>query len=195
MTLLPIDTLQYANRLEGAGVGREQADAMARALEEQLTERMPTKADMDKRFDYVDRQFARVDEKFARVDRQFARVDEQFARVDEQFARVDEQFARVDEKFEALEVKFDAKLDTLRAEVAGQFGVVDARFEAVDARLNALDGKLQIIIGMMIFGFTLLSALGLFQSYRTIPSAAVDVAAAEQPKSAPEVRQIASPTP
>lgn len=166
MAELAIDTLQYADRLEEAGVGREQADAMARALEEQLGERMPTKTDINARFDSVDARFDSMDARFDSMDARFDFVDARFERVDARFERMD---ARLD----AMDAKFEAKFDG-----------VDHRFRAIDSRLDALEDKLRLIVGVMIFGFTLLTALGLFQSFRSAWPGTVGVAEYQRPPAA-----------
>jgi hypothetical protein len=42
-----IDTLRFANRLKEAGVEAEQAEAMARALGDELADQLATKADIN----------------------------------------------------------------------------------------------------------------------------------------------------
>ena len=180
MAAVVIDTLRYVDRLEEAGVGREKADAMARALEEQLRESMPTKTDINARFDFVDARFDRMD---ARLDRMDARFDRMDGRIDALEARIDALDAKFEAKFEAIDHRFEA---------------VDHRFRAVESRLDALDDKLRLVVGVMIFGFTLLTALGLFQSYRSMWPSAVGAVQTQQPAvaspvpwSAPEAAQAA----
>ena len=170
MAELVIDTLQYVERLEEAGVDREQASAMARALEEQLGERMPTRAEINERFNLVDARFDRMD----------ARLD------------------RMDTRLEAMDAKFEAKFEGIRH----QFEAVDGRFKAIDARFEAIDGRLRLVTGVMIFGFTLLTALGLFQSVRSVWPGSVGVAEVQQPATVspnpiatPEATRTAVPTP
>lgn len=170
MVELVIDTLQYADRLEEAGVGREQAGAMARALEEQLGERMPTRAEINERFNLVDARFDRMD----------ARLD------------------RMDTRLEAMDAKFEAKFEGIRH----QFEAVDGRFKAIDARFEAIDGRLRLVTAVMIFGFTLLTALGLFQSVRSVRPGTVGVTEVQQPApvspipiATPDATRTTVPTP
>ena len=128
MAELVIDTLQYVDRLEEAGVGREKASAMARALEEQLGERMPTRAEINERFNLVNARFDRM----------------------------------------------------------------DARFDAMDTRLDAVDDKLRLVVGVMIFGFMLLTGLGLFQSFRSVSPGVAGAVETPQPAI---VSSSAMPTP
>ena len=46
MATTAIDTLRFARKLKQAGVPEEQAEAMASALGEELTEHLTTKADL-----------------------------------------------------------------------------------------------------------------------------------------------------
>ena len=46
MATTEIDTLRFARKLKQAGVPEEQAEAMASALGEELTEHLATKADL-----------------------------------------------------------------------------------------------------------------------------------------------------
>ena len=135
MVELVIDTLQYADRLEESGVGRKQASAMARALEEQLGERMPTRAEINERFNLVN----------ARLDR--------------------------------MDARFDA---------------MDTRLDAMDTRFDALDDKLRLVVGVIIFGFMLLTGLGLFQSFRSVSPGVAGAVETQQPA---VVSSSAMPTP
>lgn len=177
MAELVIDTLQYADRLEEAGVGREQASAMARALEEQLGERMPTRAEINERFNFVDARFNLVDARFDRME-----------------ARLEAMDAKFEAKFEAIGYQFEG--------IRHQFEAVDGRFKAIDARFEAIDGRLRLVTGVMIFGFTLLTALGLFQSVRSVWPGTIGVAEVQQPATVspnpiatPEATRTAVPTP
>ncbi len=72
-----IDTLRYAVRLKEAGVEPAHAEAMPRALNDELTEGLATKADLDSavtglnaRFDAVDARFDAVDARFDALGKQ-----------------------------------------------------------------------------------------------------------------------------
>ena len=47
MNATVIDTLRYANSLKAAGVEPRQAEAMSRAINDELTEGVATKRDLD----------------------------------------------------------------------------------------------------------------------------------------------------
>ena len=84
-----IDTLRFADRLKDAGFEAPKADGLARALAEELGDRVLTRIDHDAlglRIDGLDAKFEALEAKF-------------------------------DAKFEALAAKFDAKFETLRGQV------------------------------------------------------------------------------
>ena len=80
-----IDTLRYADRLKAAGLETKQAEAMSRALNDELAGGVATKQDLDRAVDELRGEIAKVDAKFDVLD---AKVD-------------------------ALDLKFDAKFDAL----------------------------------------------------------------------------------
>ena len=103
-----IDTLRYASRLRDAGFQPQQAEAMSRALNDEIGSGVATKADLDHAVGELQIEFAKV---VARVDVMEARFDG----VDERFVAVDARFDAMDAKFDAMDAKFDAlagKLDT-----------------------------------------------------------------------------------
>lgn len=104
-----IDTLRYANRLKEAGVETGQAEAMSRALNDELTEGLVTKTDLA---NAVSELGGRIDALDAKFEIRFTDVDRRFAAMDGKFAIVNGNFARLDGKFEAV----DAKIDALRSQ-------------------------------------------------------------------------------
>ena len=91
-----IDTLRYADRLKEAGVETGQAEAMARALNAELTEGLATKADLRDAIGKLEH----------KVDRGFAAVDAKF---DAMEAKFDGRFEAMDAKFEALAGQFKSQ--------------------------------------------------------------------------------------
>ena len=74
MAALPFDTLDYARKLEAAGVPAAQAEVQARSLNEALAGSVATKADianlelrMDARFEQVNARFEQVDARFEQL--------------------------------------------------------------------------------------------------------------------------------
>ena len=96
-----IDTLRYADRLKAAGVETKQAEAMSRALNDELAGGVATRQDLDRAVDELRGEIAKVDGKFDALE---AKVD-------------------------ALDAKFDAKVDALDAKFDAKFGALSERFE------------------------------------------------------------------
>ena len=93
-----IDTLRYAVRLKEAGVEPAHAEAMSRALNDELTEGLATKADLDSgvtglkaRFDVVDARFEAIDARFDAMDTKFDAMDTKFDAMDTKFGALSKQ--------------------------------------------------------------------------------------------------------
>ena len=158
-----IDTLRYAVRLKEAGVEPAHAEAMSRALNDELTEGLATKADLDgavtglnARFDALE---ARFDAKFDAVDANFDSVDAKFEAVDARFEAVDARFEAVDARFDAMDTKFDA-MDT-------KFDAMDTKFDAMDTKFDALGKQVGIQGRYMFLVLAVVVALGLYNA--TVP--------------------------
>jgi hypothetical protein len=110
------DTLDYAQKLERAGVPAEQAALQARALAEALGGTEDLRAD------------------FADLRADFADLRAEFADLRADFAKLR---AEVAARFENLETRLDAKFDLVRSELVGKietlkwmFGVLVALYGA-----------------------------------------------------------------
>ena len=89
-----IDTLRYARRLADAGMNRETANAMAQALNEELEDRLLTKADLK------------------------ADLAQALAPIHAKLGEFDQRFASMDGKFEAMDAKFEAKIDSVSTKLS-----------------------------------------------------------------------------
>ena len=85
MNATVIDTLRYADRLKGAGVEHSQAEAMSRALNDELVGGVATKDDLTHAVVELKAEIAKVDAKF------------------------EAKFDTMDEKFEVLNGKFETQ--------------------------------------------------------------------------------------
>jgi len=108
MAGLRFDTLDYARKLERAGVPREQAALQAKALGEALAQTDSIHGDiaiapLDRRFDQVDARFDQVDARFDQVDARFEQVDARFEHLE----------SKLGARFDALDVKLSGKIATL----------------------------------------------------------------------------------
>ena len=114
MNATVIDTLRLANRLKEAGFQRPQAEGMARALGDELAERVVTKSDLD---DALQPIHARLDTMEAKFDGKFEAMDAKFEAMD---AKLDAMEGKFDAKFEAV----DARIDSVHRELSGRFNVL-----------------------------------------------------------------------
>ena len=164
MTAAVIDTLRFADRLKESGIQARHAEGIARALGEELADRLVTKSDLDEalsplrdgilaleaRFDGLDPRFEAIDTKFEAIDTKFDAIDSKFDAIDAKFDAIDSKFDAIDAKFDAMDAKFDAKFDAM-----------DAKFEALHREVS---GKFNLLATMMVLGFTLVVGLGLFNA-------------------------------
>ena len=100
MEISVIDTLRYADRLKAAGVETRQAEAMSRALNDELAGGVATKQDLDRAVDMLKGEIAKFDGLDAKFDARFDGLD-----------------AKFDARFNGLDAKFDAKFNGLDAKV------------------------------------------------------------------------------
>ncbi|MYF31175.1 MAG: hypothetical protein F4169_20425 [Gammaproteobacteria bacterium] len=121
-----IDTLRFANRLKEAGVDPRQAEAMSSAFNDEISEGVATKRDLDNAVTELKGEMA---ERFANVDARLGSMD----------AKFEAKFVAVDARFEAMDAKFDSRFEAMDA----KFESMDARFEAMDARFEAMDTKFE----------------------------------------------------
>lgn len=105
MTATVIDTLRYADRLKQAGVESGQAEAMSRALNDELTEGLVTRKDLD---DAVSELKGDIGGLSNRIDALETKFDAKFDTIDAKFDAIDTKFDAIDTKFGAMETKFDA---------------------------------------------------------------------------------------
>ena len=155
MNATVIDTLRFADRLKEAGFEAPHAEGMARALGDELAERMLTRNDLDKalrpiyaRLDAMDARFDGIDGKFVGVDARFRAMDARFDAMDARFDAMDARFDAMDAKIDAMDTKIDA-MDTK----------IDAMDTKIDSVHRELSSKLNMLVGVMALGFTLLVGL------------------------------------
>jgi Skp family chaperone for outer membrane proteins len=118
---LPFDTLDYARKLEAAGVPSAQAELQARALNDAIATSVASRDDLT-------RLEGRLDGK----------IESHESRLDGKFESLESRF---DGKFENLEGRLDGKLESLESRLNAKFANVDARFENVDTRLASLESR------------------------------------------------------
>ena len=169
-----IDTLRYADRLKEAGLEPGQAEAMSRALNDELTEGLVTRTDLDDavlqlkgdigelgtRFDALEGTIVAMDKRSNAMEAKFE------ARFDAMDADLEAKFDTVDSRFEAIERRLngmDARLDGMDARLDG----MDARFKAVDSRFDAVDTQFHALRSQSRYLFlvlALIAGLGLYNA-------------------------------
>ena len=137
MNATVIDTLRFANRLKAAGFEAPRAEGMARALGDELADRMLTRSDLDEALGPVQANIRIMEATVEAMDTKF------------------------DAKFEALDTKFDAKFEALDAKFETKFEALDVKIESVHREFS---GKFNMLLGGMALGFTLLVGLGTYNA-------------------------------
>ena len=166
-----IDTLRYADRLKEAGVESRQAEAMSRALNDELAGGVATKEDLDRTAaglqGGLDALRADLDRAVVELKGEIAKVD---AKVDAKFGVLNGKFETLDGKFDGLDGKFDgldgkvAALDGKVAALDGKVDGLDGKVAALDRKFAALDGKFETQGRYMFLVLALIAALGLFNA-------------------------------
>ena len=136
-----IDTLRFADRLKDAGFDPPKADGLARALGEELADRVLTRIDHDALGLRIDGLDAKFDAKFEAMEARFEAMETRF-----------------DTRFEAMEAKFDARLEGLEA----RFGGLEARFGGLEAQFESLHTNLKFLMAVFAIGFSIVIGLGMY---------------------------------
>ena len=136
-----IDTLRYANTLKDAGVDASQAEAMARAINDELTLGLATKADLD---------HAAAQQK-SDLDRAVA------------IQKGDLERAVAEHKGDLERAVAQQKGDLERA-VAQQKGDLDRAVAELKGEIDRLDGKIEVQGRYTFLVLALIAALGLYNA-------------------------------
>jgi hypothetical protein len=156
---LPFDTLDYARKLEAAGVPSEQAELQARALNDALASSVASRDDLTNLEHNLDGKFAhlesRVDARFvnleSRLDARFVNLE---SRLDARFANVDARFENVDARLASLESRFNAKVDnlesSLHAKIANLKNELQLELRGKIEILKWMFGTLVVLNGAML---------------------------------------------
>ena len=132
---MAFDTLDYARKLEAAGVPVAQAEVQARALNEALLGSVATKLDI-----------ANLER---RIDARFAEVDARFEQVDARFGQIDARFEQVDARFIDLESRLSTRIDTVKTELKLDLG---GRIQTLSWMLGVLVAMNATIIARLFLG-------------------------------------------
>jgi hypothetical protein len=131
-----LDTLDYAKKLEAAGVPKAQAELQATALNDALAGAVASRSDLSNLAQRIDGNFASLQ---AKMDGRFQDVD---ARFDAMLANIDARFHNVDVKLAHLESRLEARIGSVELKLGGKietlqwmFGVIVAMNAAVLVQL------------------------------------------------------------
>jgi tetrahydromethanopterin S-methyltransferase subunit G len=141
-----LDTLDYAKKLEAAGVPKAQAELQASALNDALASSVASSSDLSNLEQAIDGRFAslqaKIDARFQQVDARFDNVDARFDNVDARFDNVDARFDHVDLKLAHLESRVEARIGSVELKLGRKietlqwmFGVIVAMNAAVLVQL------------------------------------------------------------
>ncbi|MYD99053.1 MAG: hypothetical protein F4X98_16910 [Gammaproteobacteria bacterium] len=146
-----IDTLRYANSLKEAGVEPSQAEAMSRAINDELTEGVATKRDLDDAVVELKGEIAKLDSRF----------DAMEARSDAKFEGIDAKFGAIDAKFGGIDRKFEGMIQAMESKFLGELRTLDAKFEA---SIEALNSKIGAVGRYVFLVLALVVGLGLYNA-------------------------------
>ena len=69
----------------------EQTHALLERLAEYVMTQVPTRREMNERFEQVDKRFEQVDKRFEQVDKRFEQIDKRFEQIDNDFDQIHKQ--------------------------------------------------------------------------------------------------------
>jgi hypothetical protein len=131
-----LDTLDYAKKLEAAGVPKAQAELQATALNDALAGAVASRSDLSNLAQRIDGNFASLQ---AKMDGRFQDVDGRF---DAMLDNIDARFHNVDVKLAHLESRLEARIGSVELKLGGKietlqwmFGVIVAMNAAVLVQL------------------------------------------------------------
>jgi len=153
-----IDTLRYANRLKDAGVAAPQAEAMAIAINDELTSGLATKGDLRAAVsDLKDELRGAV----TRLDRGVSDLRGEIVAVDAKVDGMDAKVDALDAKLGAMDARFGG-VETKLGAMDAKFGAMDGKFEAMDEKVDALKGSLGTQGRYVFIVLARIVALGLY---------------------------------
>ncbi|MCY3819358.1 MAG: hypothetical protein OXH52_08350 [Gammaproteobacteria bacterium] len=135
-----IDTLRYADRLKAAGVETRQAEAMARAFNDELAVGVATKEDLD------------------------GAVGGLKGDLDRAVGGLKGDLDRAVGELKGEMTKLHARVDSMEVDMEAGFEVMDARFKAMDASIHALSGRFESQGRYVFLVLGLIAALGLYNA-------------------------------
>ena len=162
MNATVIDTLKYADRLKEAGLEPGQAEAMSRALNDELSDGLVTRTDLDNAVSALKVDLgglgAKIDALEGTVEAMDSKFEARFEAMDSKFeARFEAMDSKFEARFEAMDSKFEARFEAMDAKFEAGFGTVDAKFDAL-VKQTANHSRYVFLVLALIAGLGLYNA-------------------------------------
>ena len=160
-------TLEYAKRLEAAGIPREQAEAQAVAqgdlVVDPLLEQVVTKEDLwrlDHKLDALDNRVTVLDNRVTALDTRVTALDTRLTAVENRLTALEDRLTVVERKVSDIDGKMSSLIT--KSEFAAQMeGLVSKEY--LEVRLELLEKKITIRLGgLILLALAALSALNRF---------------------------------
>ena len=176
MNTTVIDTLRFATRLKKGGFPPEQAEAVSRAINDELTDGVATKAQVDGAVTSLRGEIdgavttlrGEIGEAVTTLRGEIGEaVTTLRGEIGEAMSTIRGEIGRIERTMLGKFAQIDGKF----AEIDGKFQAVDARFDAMDTKFDALSSKVDNIGRYAFLVLALLVALGLYNAVapRTAP--------------------------
>ena len=165
-----IDTLRYASRLKDAGVDARQAEAMARAINDELTSGLATKTDVDHASAGLKADLEAAAVKWEHdLDGAVVKWEQDLDGAVVKWERnLDAAVTKMEGDLDAAVAKWQRDLDHAVVELKGEIARGDGKIDAVDdelaAKLDALNSKLEAQGRYVFLVLALIAALGLYNA-------------------------------
>ena len=162
-----IDTLRYASRLKAAGVAPQQAEAMSRALNDEIGGGVATKGDLEHAVDGLTGDIANVERELkGEIGRVEGELKGEIGRVERELkgeiGRVERELKDDIERLEG-ELKGDiVRVESRLATVESKLARVEGELQRVDGRINTLAVKFDTQGRYVFLVLALIAALGIY---------------------------------
>ena len=154
-----IDTLRFADRLKEAGFDPPKADGLARALGEELGDRVLTWGDHVAVGLHIEGLDAKFESKFEGLQTKFdARFEGLEAKFDARFEGLEAKFEGLEARFEGLEARFEgleARFEGLEA----RFGGLESK---IDTQVESLRANIKLLMAVFTIGFSVVIGVGMY---------------------------------
>ena len=170
MEVTVIDTLRYADRLKAAGVQANHAEAMSRALNDELSGGVATKDDLGQAVDTLDGKLAGAVEKLeGSIERLETKIEGDIGHLEN---KIESDTGRLESKIEgdigSAVAEMKGELDTKDAKFEARFSAMNEKFEgkfsAMNEKFDALRDRVDTQARYVFMVLALIAALGLYNA-------------------------------